>query len=195
MPEPFVLDAADLGFVPADRPYWTSPDMVGRWGSSGPVYTNQTVAALFGRSTPWLKLILWHWPQTKDALEVLAPPRTKAGHLRWRLYDVERLAHLLLERGMISLNQWLLVLNVVKSLAVLNRFDVGDPRLNQPLNEEMPRSRQRALALVTRRLGEMDGGEPSSSADSALEHLVEHGAWAIDKLASYLEGTRDDATA
>lgn len=193
--EPFVLDAADLGFVPPDRPYWTSPEMIGRWGSAGPLYTNQTVAAFFGRSTPWLKLVLWQRPECADVLDVIQPPRTDAGHLRWRLYDVERLAHCLLEREIISFNQWLLVLNVVKNLAVLNHYDVGDRRLKHPLDEEMPRSQQRALALVTRRLREQDSGEENSNADSALEHLISHAAWAVEKLANHLEGVRDDTTA
>lgn len=192
MPESYVLDAAELGFVPRDRPYWTSPDMLKTYEGTTrlrPLYSiGQVAQVFFGRSTVWLKLILWQREDTAGVLEEVAPARTAAGRLSWRLYDIEILAHVLLGRGAITLQHWILVLGVVKFVAVMNRFDVGDPRIMQPLDDHTPISRQRALALVHQRLTDQDEDKRPADVDAAEEHLIERAAWAIRHLEHHLEG-------
>lgn len=193
MPEPRFIDASVMGWTPTNRPYWTAPETPRLNGNQErPLhYSNGVVAsAFFGRSTIWLKLILWMREDTRDLLGIIDPPRSATGRIQWRLYDIERLAYGLLDREVITLQHWILVLGVIKHVAVMNSIDVGDPRLMQPLDENAPPDRQKAFALVHERLAEQDRGQEAPEPENGQEHLVAHAAWAMRKLEEHLEGLR-----
>lgn len=119
--EPFVVSGEGI-LTPPDRTRWVTRKMFLSHGGR-PVYSSLEVShVIFGRGTDWLRERIVKY----ERKGTWSPPRTEAGHRRFGLHDVEDLAHLLLDDKSISAVQFAMVVRIVKSLAVLNLYEIGD---------------------------------------------------------------------
>jgi hypothetical protein len=86
-----------------------------------PDFTVGEVSRLFfARSAVWLRNRL------AERRDVFAADRTDAGHRRFGLHQIEQLAHLLLQDGMISAFQFAMTIRMVKASALMHQYEIGD---------------------------------------------------------------------
>jgi hypothetical protein len=184
--EPIILSVENRLF-PASRNYWTTPDMLDRDGR--PYFTAQEVAKGFlGRSPIWLRMRLW---RGYGAVEL---DRTDSGHRRWRLYDIEHMARQFLEENALQLADYARTVNVIKAVAHLYQFDLGDyDPMATTIPFELDPIRMKTLQAVLYRLEAEDAGYTDPEAQEAAdEHLVARAAWAWRGLEDYYRGAAGD---
>lgn len=119
--------------TPGGRRFCTTPEMYDP-DELRPTYNMATVASIFYcRSTPWLrqKIRTLQVEQAKargtyndqgvlltspleDDLGPIDPPRTQSNHHAWRLYDIERMAHLFARNNIIEGEHLVEVIKMVK---------------------------------------------------------------------------------
>jgi hypothetical protein len=163
--EPFVVSGEGV-LTPPNRDRWVTAEMFEQAGGK-PVYTAIEVAhAFFGKSTTWLRKRL---AERKGTFET---PRTDAGHRRFGLNHIEDFAHVLLEDDAISPLQFAMTIRVIKSVAILNLYEIGDTGfLLDHWNGAIMQRRQVVTALMEL-LEMIDAGrkvtDEGSDFDSAL---------------------------
>jgi len=183
--EPIILSAVNRLF-PEDRDYWTTPDMLDRDGR--PLFTAQEVAkGFYARSPIWLRTRLWRGFGAVDI------PRTNSGHRRWRLYDIEHQARQFLDETAFSLTDYARIVNVIRAVAHLYHFDVGDyDPMATTIPFELDEIRMKTLKAVLHRLEAEDAGQvPPKDKEAADEHLVARTAWSFRDLEEYYRGAAD----
>ncbi len=117
--EPFIVSGEGV-LTPPDRTHWVTEEMFLRAGQS-PTFTALEVAhVFFGKSTVWLRQRL------VERRDVYSPQRTDSGHRRFGLHDIENFAHILLVDKVISPLQFAMTIRVIKSVAILNLYEIGD---------------------------------------------------------------------
>lgn len=119
--------------TPGGRRFVTTPEMYDP-DELRPTYNMAIVAGtFFFRSTPWLrqKIRTVQVDQAKargsyseegvlltspleDDLGPIDPPRTESNHHAWRLYDIERMAHLFARNSIIEGEHLVLIIQTVK---------------------------------------------------------------------------------
>lgn len=119
MPEPLIIADPAL-HTPPDREFWTTPEMLNEHGR--PKFGVSEVAkCFFGRSPFWARRLLqqrWEDPEG-NLFEV---PRSASGDRWFRLYDIERWAHILAHHTVLDGRQLELVVFMVKTNAQLHGF-------------------------------------------------------------------------
>lgn len=180
MTRSLIVSGAGL-LVPEDRPYWTTPDMYNERWMRNFFSTKDVATVFFGRSRTWLQHLM---PITDDEIGPIEPILLDSGHRRWRLWDVERQAHVLLRARKISVSHFGLVINVVKSVATMYGYDVGDPQYRNLWDSSEDPVRTQALGLVK---DQLDADQATPTKDRA-EQLADVAAWAIRKLEDHLKG-------
>lgn len=118
----FSFNAADPEVrLPPGRLYWSDPSMVNPKKGT-PTYSMSEVAKFFfGRSYIWLRnQMRWYHPEIDELLNL---PRPHGG-TRFRLYDVEVLAGMLVERRIIEGERYLIAVSLVRLQAI--QFGFGD---------------------------------------------------------------------
>jgi hypothetical protein len=182
--------SGDGTLSPRDREYWTDPEMVDSRGR--PLYGVSDVAKhFFGKSTVWLRMRLFNGYGARDDLGPLEPSRSDAGHRKWHLHDVERLARALLMENAINMDSFGRTINAVKAAAYLYGFDIGDydPMATE---DDLDPVRAKAVKAVVNRLEQQDTSFPSTdSATEAEDHLVERTAWSMRALEDYYRGATE----
>lgn len=190
MPEPIILSASG-SLVPEDRDWWTTPEMINPRYHRPSFITREVTHCFFGRSTVWLKNLLYARFGTSELDDVnadIAPPRTPAGHRRWRLYDIERLARYLLEIEGIDPGQFGLTIGVLKRVAVMHGYDVGDKHLWRLWRLDDLSRREQALEMTRQRMDD-DLVNQASGLPLDVDHLVARAAWAVRELEDHLRST------
>jgi len=158
--EPFVISGEGV-LTPPDRARWVTEEMFLAAGQK-PVFTAMEVAHLcFGKSTVWLRQRLVERRGTYD------PPRTDSGHRRFGLHDVEDLAHILLADRAISALQFAMTIRVIKSVAILNLYEIGDGGFLVKHWNGASQVRRQVITLVLDQMEHADDGRtlPSYGAD------------------------------
>lgn len=167
--------------VPEDRPYWTSPDMYNANWLRNVFSTKEVAEVFFGRSRTWLYHLM---PITDDEVGPIEPIILESGHRHWRLWDIERQAHVLLRAHKISVSRFGLVINVIKSVATMYGYDVGDPQYRALWDAGEDSVRTQALGLVQDQLA----ADQNTPTKDRTEQLADVAAWAIRKLEEHLKG-------
>lgn len=148
--EPFVVSGEGV-LTPPDRERWVTEKMFLSAGRS-PTYTALEVAhVFFGKSTIWLRQRL---VERRDSYD---PPRTESGHRRFGLHDVEGFAHILLADKAISPLQFAMTIRVVKSLAIMNLYEIGDTGFLVSHWNGTSMLRRHAITLVMDQMEHLDG--------------------------------------
>jgi hypothetical protein len=119
VPDPMIIADPSLR-TPADREYWTSPEMYDPVKHSPAFVVSEVAKAFFGMSPGWVRHhLLQHYEVDGEPFEL---PRTPAGHRYFRLWDIERWAHALAERRVIPGHHLELTVTAVKTTAQLHRY-------------------------------------------------------------------------
>lgn len=149
--EPFVVSGEGV-LTPPDRERWVTEKMFLAAGRA-PTYTALEVAhVFFGKSTIWLRQRLVERRETYD------PPRTESGHRRFGLHDVEDFAHILLADKAISPLQFAMTVRVVKSLAIMNLYEIGDTGFLVSHWNGASQMRRHVIGMVLDQMEHLDGG-------------------------------------
>lgn len=171
--EPFVLSGEGV-LTPPDRARWVTEEMFLRAGQS-PTFTALEVAhVFFGKSTVWLRQRL------VERRENYSPQRTNSGHRRFGLHDVEDFAHILLMDKVISPLQFAMTIRVIKAVAILNLYEIGDGGFLVSHWNDASSLRRQAVTLVMEQLEHLDAdreppayGRDIERATKALRHAEE----------------------
>jgi hypothetical protein len=174
---------------PHDRPYWTTPEML--IDGTRPLYSTAEVAKSFmGRSPVWMRMRLWRGFGLQDQNGEVELHVRSSGHRRWSLYDVERSARSFLEQRALTVPDFAKTINVIKAVAHLYGFDLGD---YDPMSTTVPfdltPQRKKALQAVLERMEQEDLGQlPTSAREAANEHLIARTVWSMRDLEDYYRG-------
>lgn len=87
-----------------------------RLGEPGYV-AHEVARVFFARSVHWLRKHVWERHLILDGVPLLIPRDEHSGYLRWRLYDVERTAHALVQNGHLQVEQLQRAIGIVKLVA------------------------------------------------------------------------------
>jgi hypothetical protein len=145
--EPFVISGEGV-LTPPDRERWVTEEMFTASGQT-PTFTVIEVAnCFFGKSPVWLRKRLWEIQYE--------PTRTDSNHRRFGLHQVEEFAYILLENNKLSPLHFAMAIRIIKSIAILNLYEIGDSGflLSHWNGAQMPR--RQAITLLMERLEEAD---------------------------------------
>jgi hypothetical protein len=164
--EPFVISGEGV-LTPRDRTRWVTERMFLDAGRK-PSYTVIEVAhVFFGKSPVWLRKRLWERRETYQV------SKTDAGHRRFGLHDIEEFAHLLLQAERISPTQFAMTIRIVKSVAILNTYEIGDTGFLLAHWNGALASRRTAISLVMDWLESGDAQVHPEHSDPVVErHLT-----------------------
>jgi hypothetical protein len=137
MTEPMIVDPSGAAQPRSGGFLWTTPEMYDPVKEK-PAFTVQTVAEVFfGRSAPWLRKWQRQANQSTD-LGRVESLRSRAGYHHYRLYDIERLAHVFAEHKVIDGDHLSHVVSVVRLVAQsYNYLPSSTPPSLDP-DDEMP---------------------------------------------------------
>lgn len=178
--EPIFIDSPEAAVPRSGGLLWTTPEMYDAV-KGRPAFTVQVVAEVFfGMSAPWLRK---HQRQSNQStfFGKVEPLRTQAKYHSYRLYDIERLAHVFAEHRVIDGNHLARVVDMVRLVAQLYKFlpSMPTPELHPqdelPLGHAgfsavMPAERAAALHLLNQILTDYPRTLPSVS----CEHFGDH---------------------
>jgi len=170
--EPFVINGEGV-LTPPDRDRWVTEEMFREKGGL-PTFTVQQVSEVFfGLSAIWLRKRLW------ERAAWFEPGKTKSGHRRFGLHQIEDFAHLLLEDGKISPLQFTMVIRMIKSSAIQHLYEIGDTGFLQGHWNGALMVRRQVVTRVMERLEEMDAGREPDLGDLEVERAISEAATAI----------------
>jgi hypothetical protein len=171
--EPFVISGEGV-LTPPDRDRWVTKEMVTKAGGL-PVFTVQQVSEVFfGKSATWLRKRLF---ERKGRYE---PGKTKSGHRRFDLHQIEDLAHMLLEEDAFSPLQFTLAIRMIKSSAIQHLYEIGDTGFLLGHWNGAMMVRRLAVTHLMVRLEELDAGrDPRKLLVPEAERAISEAAEAI----------------
>lgn len=177
--EPFVISGEGV-LTPPGRDRWVTQEMVTKAGGL-PVFTVQQVSEVFfGKSATWLRKRLF---ERKGRYE---PGKTKSGHRRFDLHQIEDFAHMLLEEDAFSPLQFAMAIRMIKSSAIQHLYEIGDTGfLLGHWNGAIMRRRQFVTRLVER-LEQLDAGHEGDSFTRAMIRFRPEVEQVIDEAARAL---------
>lgn len=172
--EPFVISGEGV-LTPPGRDRWVTKEMVTKAGLL-PTFTVQQVSEVFfGKSATWLRKRLW------ERSARYQPGKTKSGHRRFDLHQIEDLAHLLLEEDKISPLQFAMVIRMVKSSAIQHLYEIGDTGFLLGHWNGAIMARRQVVTRVMERLEELDAARMRDLDDPAIERAISEAADAIHR--------------
>lgn len=177
----FIIPASGT-LVPLDRPYWTNETMVNQRFMTPTFTTIEVAQVFFGRSRTWFKHLMHLEADEVGPIDV---PRADTHNQprRWRLYDIERFAHVLLIHHVIGLNHFSLVLHTIRCVATMYGYDVGDRRFDSMWRVGEDPVRALAMELIDAQLH----ADEETPTVGETERLADLAAWAIRKLEDHLK--------
>lgn len=114
-PEPIQVFVTNVEIPDTATGLWTNETMVGMDGEPS-WFTSDVARFFFGRDPRWLRWCLAIGGTTFDGMPIKIP-RSRGQYRRWRLYDIERLAHGLAQHGHIQVTQLVRVIEIIKLVA------------------------------------------------------------------------------
>jgi hypothetical protein len=116
--EPMIIESPGAAVPRSGGLLWTTPEMYDPVRKR-PAFTVQVVAEVFfGMSAPWLRK---HQRQSNESVDFgkVEPLRTQAKYHSYRLYDIERMAHVFAEHRVIDGHHLARVVDMVRLVGQL----------------------------------------------------------------------------
>ena len=162
MTEPMFIDSPSADAPHSGSFLWTTPEMYDPERKQ-PAFTVQVVAEVFfGKSGSWLRK---HQRQSNQSVELgkVEALRTESGYHSYRLYDIERMAHVFASHQVIDGVHLERVVTMVRTVAQLYNYlpmiqpPSLDPKHEMPVgyvgfSEMMPKERAEVFTLLNRLL-------------------------------------------
>lgn len=117
--EPFVISGEGV-LTPPDRERWVTEEMFLQHKRKPTFATKEVAEVFFGKSPVWLRNKMIDNPVRYRV------DRSESGHRRFALHQIEAVAHLLLEDGLITPKHFAMVIRHVKASAVQYGYEIGD---------------------------------------------------------------------